>query len=142
MRHLGLAVATGLALLGAAGIAVRLRLGRRVDTLLAAATLATLQVVVTVLFAGLVVRRLPTLVTAGRITSVAYALWSNIFPANGAVVTTWLAVFTHSSVGLALAQLPYGVVGTVAVMSLARTVGVSRTAAVAAGSLFFLTPVV
>ena len=229
MRQLGLAVATGFALLGAAGIAVRLRLGRRVDTLLAAATLATLQVVVTVLFAGLVVRRLSpwvllvstvviggpsiwltrhelrpanwiatlrrvrvrrawsaarrhpwssvlalgalgqlvwrtvigvvippygwdglwyhlpsvaTWVAAGRITSVPYALWSNIFPANGEVVTTWLAVFTHSSVGLAAAQLPYGVVGAVAVMSLARTVGVSRPGAVAAGSLFFLTPVV
>jgi hypothetical protein len=229
MREVGLVLASGLVVWGALGVACRLRLGRRVDVLLAAATLATLQVVVTVLFAGLVIGRLSpwvllgctvvvsgplvwlfradrvvtgwvgavrgvrvgglwrvvrahlwasilglgavgqvlwravisyavppygwdalwyhlttvaTWVTAGQITFVPYGLWSNIFPANGEVVTTWVATFTHSSVGLTGIQLPFGVLGALAVMSLARTVGVSRSGAVAAGSLFFLTPIV
>ncbi|MEY2433757.1 MAG: hypothetical protein QOC92_3482, partial [Acidimicrobiaceae bacterium] len=58
MRDVALMVATALILWGAAGVACRLRLGRRIDTLLATATLATLQVVASVLIAGLVVRRL------------------------------------------------------------------------------------
>jgi hypothetical protein len=229
MRVVGLVLATGLVSRGAFGLACRLRLGRRVDVLLAGATLATFQVVVTVLFAGLVVRRLSpwvlsgsalavsgplvwltrhelrpgqwvhairqlrvrriwmvvrghpwasvlaiaalgqllwravisyavppygwdalwyhlttvaTWVTAGRITFVPYGLWSNIFPADAEVITAWVATFTHTSVGLTGMQLPFGVLGALAVMSLARTVGVSRSGAVGAGSLFFLTPVV
>jgi hypothetical protein len=229
MREVGLVLASGLVVWGASGMACRMRLGRRVDGLLAAATLATLQVVATVLFAGLVLGRLSpwvllgctvvvsgplvwanraevgiarwrtvlpdvsvgplwrlardhpwasilavgalgqllwralisyalppygwdalwyhlttvaTWVTTGRITFVPFNLVSNAYPANGEVLTTWVAAFTHSSVGLTGMQLPFGVLGALAVMSLARTVGVSRSGAVAAGSLFFLTPIV
>lgn len=227
MRVVALVVATGLVVWGAAGAAIRLRLGRRVDTVLATATVVTLQVVVSVLLAGLVIRRLSpgalfaisalvsgpivwltredvsprgvvqfarrfrslfevvrahpwpavlascagvevvwrtvigyavlpygwdalsyhlttvaTWVRAGRIEFVPYEIFSNAYPANGEVVTTWIAAFTHSSLGLTFVQLPFAVLGAIAVMSLARTLRVSRPGAIAAGSLFFLTPIV
>ena len=81
-------------------------------------------------------------VTTERIGTVPFALLSNIFPSNFEAVGAWMVTFTHTTTGLTGLELPFALLGAAAVMSLARTFGIARAGAVAAGSIFFLTPVV
>src|ERR1700733_9601314 len=97
MREVGLVLASGLVVWGASGMACRMRLGRRVDGLLAAATLATLQVVATVLFAGLVLGRLSPWVLLGCTVVVSGPLvWANRAEVG---IARWRTVLRDVSVG-------------------------------------------
>jgi hypothetical protein len=69
-------------------------------------------------------------------------IWSDIYPANGELLTLWLMAFTRNDSLAALTglvSLPLAVVSTV---GLARVLGASRPWAVLAGGLLALTPAV
>jgi hypothetical protein len=69
-------------------------------------------------------------------------LYSASFPANLELVFTWVALFTHSDVWIGAVQVPLAVVGAAAVVGMARLAHVRRSAALAAGALFALSPIV
>jgi hypothetical protein len=79
---------------------------------------------------------------AGKIAPSQLALWSAAFPANGELFFTWPAVFLRSDTIVDTVQLGFAVMAGAAVVGVGRSVGLSTRAAVAAGLLFFLAPVV
>jgi hypothetical protein len=78
----------------------------------------------------------------GRITGNPLVLWSDVYPADSELGATWIALFLHKDTFVDLAQLPIGIMGALAVVGIARTVGVTKQMAAAAGALFFLSPIV
>lgn len=78
----------------------------------------------------------------GRIDSSEFSIWSTVYPYNGELLFTWPALLLGSDTFVDAVQLPFAVVGAVAVGGIGRTVGLSRRGAVAAGCLFLLAPVV
>jgi len=64
------------------------------------------------------------------------------YPGNGEITFAWLQLLLGNNTLVDGAQLPFAVLGAVAVAGLARRVGVHDAYAVVAGCLFFLTPIV
>jgi hypothetical protein len=79
---------------------------------------------------------------AGKIVPSRLALWSAAFPANGEEFFTWPALFLRADRIVDAVQLGFAVIAGAAVVGIGRSVGLGRRAAVAAGLLFFLAPVV
>ena len=77
-----------------------------------------------------------------RITTNPLTVWSTVYPANGELFFTWIAVFVRDDTFLDVVQLAFGLIGFLAVAGLARVAGLGTAAAVAAGTAFFLSPVV
>jgi hypothetical protein len=77
-----------------------------------------------------------------EITTRSLSVWSSVYPANGELFFTWVAVFLRDDTFLDVVQLAFGLVGVLAVAGIARVAGLGRVAAAAAGAAFFLTPVV
>jgi hypothetical protein len=78
----------------------------------------------------------------GEITTKSLNVWSSVYPANGELFFTWVAVFLRDDTFLDLVQLVFGLIGVLAVAGIARVAGLGTVAAAAAGATFFLTPVV
>jgi hypothetical protein len=64
------------------------------------------------------------------------------YPGNGEITFAWLQLLLGNDTLVDGAQLPFAILGAVAVAGLARHVGVRDSYAIAAGCLFFLTPIV
>lgn len=69
-------------------------------------------------------------------------VWSESYPADAELFYTWSVLFLRSDVLVDGSQLPFALLGSLAVAGLARRSGVGRRGSLAAGCLFFLTPVV
>jgi hypothetical protein len=78
----------------------------------------------------------------GEITTKSLNVWSSVYPANGELFFTWVAVFLRDDTFLDVVQLPFGLVGVLAVAGIARVAGLGTVAAAAAGATFLLSPVV
>lgn len=78
----------------------------------------------------------------GSIHVTPYLYWSNVYPQNVELIFTWLMLFTRTDTWIEFGQLGFALGGMGAVIGLARIAGMSRPAAMAAGSLYFLTPIV
>jgi hypothetical protein len=78
----------------------------------------------------------------GQITTTPLNVWSSVYPANGELFFTWVAVFVRDDTFLDVVQLAFGLVGVLAVAGIARVAGLGTAAAAAAGATFFLSPVV
>jgi 4-amino-4-deoxy-L-arabinose transferase-like glycosyltransferase len=61
---------------------------------------------------------------------------------NGELGFLWVAAFTRSDLLVDAVQIPFAILGAVAVMAIGRSVGVSKTSALVAGFLYFLAPIV
>lgn len=64
------------------------------------------------------------------------------YPMNGELGFLWVGALSRSDLLVDAVPILFAVLGGVAVVTIARTVGVSRPSALAAGALFFLTPIV
>jgi 4-amino-4-deoxy-L-arabinose transferase-like glycosyltransferase len=71
-----------------------------------------------------------------------YSIWSNGYPANAELFFAWLILFLHTDVLVRMGQLIFAIGGMLAVVGLGRSSGLKCTSALAAGCLFFLTPIV
>lgn len=81
-------------------------------------------------------------IQAGKIVITPYTFWTNVYPANTELFFGWLMLFLHSDLLVRLGQFVFAGAGAFAVMGIGRMVGLKYTPAVAAGCLFFLTPIV
>ena len=75
-------------------------------------------------------------------TRVPYSTFSNVYPADTELIYTWLALFVHNYSLQTLCQVFYSLAGWLAVAGIGRVVGLRRSLALAAGALYFLTPIV
>lgn len=75
-------------------------------------------------------------------TRIPYNNYSNVYPADTELIYTWLALFTHNYSLQSLCQVLYSLAGWLAVAGIGRVVGLRRPLALAAGALYFLTPIV
>jgi hypothetical protein len=75
-------------------------------------------------------------------TLIPYNNYSNVYPADTELIYTWLALFTHTYGLQSLCQVIYSCMGWLAVAGIGRIVGLRRSFALAAGALYFLTPIV
>jgi hypothetical protein len=78
----------------------------------------------------------------GHIGTAHLHIYSASFPANVELLFTWVALFLKNDLWIGTVQIPLAVMGAAAVVGFARFAGVRRPAAVAAGSLFLLSPIV
>jgi hypothetical protein len=78
----------------------------------------------------------------GKIGLSPFDFRSRNFPANGELTFAWVALFLRSDTWVNVVQLLFAAAGSLAVAGIARTVGLRRASAIAAGALFFLTPTV
>ena len=81
-------------------------------------------------------------VQRGQIVRTPYQFFTNVYPLNGELTFTWPAVLLHSDTLVNLGQIPFALLGAAGTAVIARTVGVRRSGAVVAASLFLLAPVV
>jgi hypothetical protein len=79
---------------------------------------------------------------AGRIGPSQFSIWSTVYPYNGELLFTWPALLLGNDTFVDVMQLPFAIVGALAVAGIARTVGLSQRGAAAAGCLFLLAPIV
>jgi hypothetical protein len=75
-------------------------------------------------------------------TKIPYNGYSNVYPAGTELIYTWLALFVHNYSLQTLCQVFYSLAGWLAVAGIGRVVGLRRSLALAAGALYFLTPIV
>jgi hypothetical protein len=75
-------------------------------------------------------------------TRVPYNGYSNEYPADTELIYTWLALFVHNYSLQSLCQVFYSLAGWLAVAGIGRAVGLRRSLALAAGALYFVTPIV
>ncbi|HEX5470116.1 MAG TPA: phospholipid carrier-dependent glycosyltransferase [Gaiellaceae bacterium] len=78
----------------------------------------------------------------GRVGPSELSIWSTVHPQNGELFFAWSAVLLGRDTLVDTVQLPFAVVAGIAVAGLARSCGLSRPPAAAAGLLFILTPIV
>jgi hypothetical protein len=81
-------------------------------------------------------------IQSGEINITPYSIWTNVYPKNTELIYTWLALFLQSDRITDLGQLLFALGGSFAVSGIAREFKVSKSLSVAAGCLFFLTPLV
>jgi hypothetical protein len=79
---------------------------------------------------------------AGRIGPSQFSIWSTVYPYNGELLFAWSALLLGDDTFVDAIQLPFAIVGALAVAGIARTVGLSQRGAAAAGCLFLLAPIV
>jgi hypothetical protein len=79
---------------------------------------------------------------AGRLHPDPLSLCCAYYPGNGELTMAWTPLFLGEDTLVDGTQLPFAVLGALAVAGLARTLGLTAAGAVAAGSLFALTPIV
>jgi hypothetical protein len=77
---------------------------------------------------------------ANALVNVPQKIWSDGYPANGELLTTWIAAFSRTDQLAGLTSLLPLPVAIVAAMGLARALGVSRRTSFIVGALFGLTP--
>lgn len=77
-----------------------------------------------------------------RILITPLRLFANVYPMNGELTFLWVASLTRSDLLVDLPQLAFAIIGAIAVAAIARTVGVSKSGAIVAASLYLLTPIV
>lgn len=70
-----------------------------------------------------------------------FEVWSNVYPQDVETYFTWLILFLRNDVLVNMGQLVFALGGMLAVIGIARLCGLRRPAAVGAGCLFFLTPI-
>ena len=70
------------------------------------------------------------------------SIWSTVYPYNGELLFTWPALLLGDDTFVDAVQLPFAIVGSVAVAGIGRTAGLSTRGAAAAGCLFLLAPIV
>lgn len=80
--------------------------------------------------------------TGNIATHVPYNGYSNVYPADTELIYTWLAMFVQNYGLQPLCQVIYSFAGWLAVAGMGRVVGLRRPLALAAGALYFLTPIV
>jgi hypothetical protein len=68
--------------------------------------------------------------------------YADSYPRTGELLAAWLAVFPGSDALVPVAQVGFAVLGALATVGIARTVGVTGVGASIAGMLYFLTPIV
>lgn len=78
----------------------------------------------------------------GTIGGNPFVLWSDVYPSDGELFAAWVAVFLRSDTLVDIVQLPFALLGGLAVAGIGRTLGLSGRGAAAAGALFFLSPIV
>jgi hypothetical protein len=78
----------------------------------------------------------------GRIGPSELSIWSTVHPQGGELDFAWTALLLGDDRLVDLVQLPFAVLGAVAVAGIGRTCGLTRRSAAAAGCLFLLTPIV
>lgn len=83
-----------------------------------------------------------TWLQAGRFALSPLQFWSNVYPQDVELFYTWLVLFLHNDALVNTGQLFFAVGGTLAVVGIAGLCGLGRPAALGAGGLFFLTPIV
>jgi len=81
-------------------------------------------------------------VQRGHIGITPYWLFTNRYPMNAELLFAWPTVLLHEDTWADAGQLVFAVAGAVAIGVVVRALGVRRSGAVVAGSLFFLTPIV
>lgn len=69
-------------------------------------------------------------------------IWSNVYPADTELIFTWQSVFLQNGLLIHNAEVLFAIVGALAVAGIARHFAFSRAHAVAAASLYLLSPVV
>jgi hypothetical protein len=79
---------------------------------------------------------------ADKIGPSRFTIWSTVYPFNGELLFTWPALLLGNDTFVDAVQLPFAVVGALAVAGIGRTVGLSRRGSAAAGCLFLLAPIV
>ena len=79
--------------------------------------------------------------TGNIATNIPYNGYSNVYPADTELMYTWLAMFTQNYSLQPLCQVIYSCAGGLAVAGIGRVVGLRRPLALAAGALYFLTPI-
>ncbi|HUL43756.1 MAG TPA: hypothetical protein VLY03_05320 [Bacteroidota bacterium] len=78
----------------------------------------------------------------GRIHELPFHIWSNVYPHNTELFSTWMLLFLKNDTFIDAAQLVFCFGGVLATAGIARRLGCSKANAAAAGMLFFLTPIV
>jgi len=78
----------------------------------------------------------------GRIHELPYHIWSNVYPHNTELVSTWLLLFLKSDTFIDGLQLIFCFGGMLATAGIAKHIGLSKVNAVISGMLFLLTPIV
>jgi hypothetical protein len=81
-------------------------------------------------------------IQSGEINITPYSIWTNVYPKNTELIYTWLALFLKSDRITDLGQLLFALGGSLAVSGIAREFRVNKSLSIAAGCLFFLTPLV
>jgi 4-amino-4-deoxy-L-arabinose transferase-like glycosyltransferase len=69
-------------------------------------------------------------------------IYASTFPMNGELVGAWLTLFHKTDTWVDAFQMPFAIIGAIAVAGLARVAGAGKPAAVAAACLFVLSPIV
>ena len=77
-----------------------------------------------------------------QITRTPYDIWTNAYPMNAELTVAWPAAILRSDALVNLGQLPFAVMGALALVVIGRAIGLRRATALAVASLFLLTPVV
>jgi hypothetical protein len=78
----------------------------------------------------------------GRIGSNELHVFASSFPSNGELLVAWIPLFRHTDTWVDATQLPFAILGALAVAGLARMAGARGPAAAAGGALFVLAPIV
>jgi hypothetical protein len=78
----------------------------------------------------------------GHIGTAYLHIYSASFPSNVELLFTWVALFLKNDLWIGTVQIPLALMGAAATVGFARIAGVRRPAAIAAGALFLLSPIV
>jgi len=68
--------------------------------------------------------------------------YANVYPMNGDLAFLWIAALARSDQLIDGTQLVFVAIGAIAVVTIARTIGVSKAGSFVAGTLYLLTPIV
>ncbi len=77
----------------------------------------------------------------GRFVRPNMQVYTEVYPAASEAISAWTMIFLRSDALADAAQIPFGLLGLVAVAVAARTLGVRPAMCIAAGCVTFLTPV-
>lgn len=82
-----------------------------------------------------------TWLQTGNFSVTRLSVWSNVYPMDVETFYTWLVLFLHRGVLANTGQLFFALGGVLAVIGIGRLCGLGRPAALGAGGLFLLTPI-
>lgn len=68
--------------------------------------------------------------------------WYNVYPMNSELISLWNIIFLGNDTIVDLTQLPFSIMGVVAIYSLARKLGLRERLSAIAGLMFLVTPIV